>query len=220
MRLHRPTYSICSYIDYIYSVHTYLDPLKLMHLCNIPNVYIILQKNKKYTVSTLLTALKNFVTDLVPSEVVCFNNSGKRAGYHTHILIIFGDIHSKEPIHVTSQSHMKLFWLVDHFFATQLDTSYPHHTQVTLFLHHHVMCHISKLTNLLLLPLQLVSQHLQCVMFPSSPTCFPRENHGLCNPHGSWVQVVQVWVQVGNSHPSETLTCGLGWHRLVWVFFF
>src|SRR5713226_2154008 len=84
-----------------------------MHLCNIPNAYIILQKNKKYTVSTLLTALKNFVTDLVPSEIVCFDNSGKRAGYHTHILIIFDDMHSKEPIHVTSQSHMKLFgWLI------------------------------------------------------------------------------------------------------------
>jgi len=192
-----------------------------MHLCNIPNAYIILQKNKKYTVSTLLTALKNFVTDLVPSEIVCFDNSGKRVGYHTHILIIFDDMHSKELIHVTSQSHVKLFWLVDRFFATQLDTSYPHHTQVTLFLHHHVMCHVSKLTNLLLLPLQLVSQHLWCVMFPSSPTRFlPRENHGLCNPHGSRVWVVWVWVWVGNSHPSETLTCGLGWHGLVWVFFF
>ena len=67
-----------------------------MHLCNIPNVYIILQKNKKYTVSTLLMALKNFVTDLVPSKIVCFNNSGKSAGYHTHILIIFDDMHSKE----------------------------------------------------------------------------------------------------------------------------
>jgi len=131
-----------------------------MHLCNIPNVYIILQKNKKYTVSTLLTALKNFVTDLVPSEIVCFDNSGKRVGYHTHILIIFDDMHSKELIRITSQSHVKLFWLVDRFFATQLNTSYPCHTQVTLFLHHHVMCHVSKLTNLLLLPLQLVSQHL------------------------------------------------------------
>ncbi len=110
--------------------------------------------------STLLTALKNFVTDLVPSEIVCFDNSGKRVGYHTHILIIFDDMHSKELIRITSQSHVKLFWLVDRFFATQLNTSYPRHTQVTLFLHHHVMCHVSKLTNLLLLPLQLVSQHL------------------------------------------------------------
>src|SRR5258707_4527430 len=80
---------------------------------------------------------------------------------------------NRKEIRVTScQSYMKLFWLVDRFFATQLNTSYPHHTQVTLFLHHHVMCHISKLTNSLLLPLQLVSQHLRCVMFPSSPTCF------------------------------------------------
>src|SRR5258708_7171396 len=192
-----------------------------MHLCNIPNAYIILQKNKKYTVSTLLTALKNFVTDLVPSEIVCFDNSGKRAGYHTHILIIFDDMHSKEPIHVMSQSHMKLFWLVDCFFATQLDTSYPHHTQVILFLHHHVMCHVSKLTNLLLLPLQLVSQHLRCVMFPSSPTRFlPSENHRLCNPHGSQVWVVWVCVRVGNSHPSATLTHGSAWHGLLRAFFF
>src|SRR5260221_14122935 len=95
-------------------------------------------------------------------------------------------MHSKELICIAlHQSHVKLFWLVDCFFATQLNTSYPHHTQVTLFLHHHVMCHVSKLTNLLLLSLQLVSQHLQCVMFPSSPTCFlSRENHRLCNPHG------------------------------------
>ena len=81
-----------------------------MHLYNIPNIYIILQKNKKYTVSTLLMALKNFVTDLVPSEIVCFDNSGKSPGYHTHILIIFDDMHSKKLIHVTLyQSHIKLF---------------------------------------------------------------------------------------------------------------
>src|SRR5258707_4869931 len=170
--LHRPTYSVHSYIDYIYSVRTYLDPLKLMHLCNIPNVYIILQKNKKYTVSTLLTALKNFVTDLVPSEIVCFDNSGKRVGCHTHILIIFDDMHVKEPICITSQSHVKLFWLVDCFFATQLDTSYPHHTQVTLFLHHHVMCHVSKLTNLLLLPPLLQSNRLLWFSMPFPPACF------------------------------------------------
>src|SRR5260370_26343109 len=105
MCLYRPTYSVCSYIDYIYSVCTYLDTLKLMHLCNIPNVYIILQKNKKYTVSTLLMALKNFVTNLVPLEIVCFDNLGKRAGYHTYILIIFDDMHSKEPICIMLQSH-------------------------------------------------------------------------------------------------------------------
>ena len=45
-----------------------------------------------------------------------------------------------------------------------------------------------------------------------------RENHRLCNLPRSWVQVVQVWVWVGNSHLSETLTHRSGWCGLVWVF--
>ena len=141
-----------------------------MHLCNIPNAYIILQKNKKYTVSTLLTALKNFVTDLVPSEIVCFDNSGKRVGYHTHILIIFDDMHSKELIHVMSQSHVKLFWVGWSFFcnSTRHKLSPPHTSHLVLtppcnvphFQAHQLappspsvgkstfaMCYVSKLTN-------------------------------------------------------------------------
>ena len=134
-----------------------------MHLCNTPHVYDT-------------------------SEIVCFDNSGKtkkrvnRHKWNDVELLIEGHLFHCQTMLCRV---VQVTWKVVDFF---LQDTCPCRTQVAPCFQAHqpappsssppgseslfVTCHVSQLTNLFLPvpPLQSVSPHLWCAIFPSSPT--------------------------------------------------